>query len=231
MIGDLWTDIYWNNVQNEEGNNFKQGKKPEKLIERIIKSSTNENDIVLDFFAGSGTTGAVAHKMNRQWIMIEQMDYIEDITKERLKKVIGKKIKQDGNLLENIEFDNGGISKSVNWQGGGEFIYFELKKYNENFADMLKLAETKEEVINIFYEICKKGFVKYSIDIEELQKDIEKGEDSEFLKRTVDEMKENIYDILNKNMLYIPMSMINDNKFNINEEEKRLSGDFYGVKY
>ena len=96
---------------------------------------------------------------------------------------------------------------------------------------MLKLAETKEEVINIFYEICKKGFVKYSIDIEELQKDIEKGEDSEFLKRTVDEMKENIYDILNKNMLYIPMSMINDNKFNINEEEKRLSGDFYGVKY
>ena len=90
LIGDLWTDIYWNNVQNEEGNNFKQGKKPEKLIERIIKSSTNENDIVLDFFAGSGTTGAVAHKMNRQWIMIEQMDYIEDITKERLKTVIGK---------------------------------------------------------------------------------------------------------------------------------------------
>lgn len=115
--------------------------------------------------------------------------------------------------------------------GGGEFIYCELKKYNEDFVDMLKLAETKEEVINIFYEICKKGFVKYNIDIEELQKDIEKGEDSEFLKRTVDEMKENIYDILNKNMLYIPMSMINDNKFNINEEEKRLSGDFYGVKY
>ena len=230
---DIWTDI-----ENFAGFlgvrdikiNF-NSRKPEKLIERIIKSSTNENDIVLDFFAGSGTTGAVAHKMNRQWIMIEQMDYIEDITKERLKKVVGKKAKQDGNLLENIEFDNSGISKSVNWQGGGEFIYCELKKYNEDFVDMLKLAETKEEVINIFYEICKKGFVKYNIDIEELQKDIKKGEDSEFLKRTVDEMKENIYDILNKNMLYIPMSMINDNKFNINEEEKRLSGDFYGVKY
>lgn len=207
-----------------------KGQKPEKLIERIIKSSTNENDIVLDFFAGSGTTGAVAHKMNRQWIMIEQMDYIEDITKERLKKVVGKKAKQDGNLLENIEFDNSGISKSVNWQGGGEFIYCELKKYNEDFVDMLKLAETKEEVINIFYEICKKGFVKYNIDIEELQKDIEKGEDSEFLKRTVDEMKENIYDILNKNMLYIPMSMINDNKFSISEKEKRLNGDFYESK-
>lgn len=230
---DIWTDI-----ENFAGFlgvrdikiNF-NSRKPEKLIERIIKSSTNKNDIVLDFFAGSGTTGAVAHKMNRQWIMIEQMDYIEDITKERLKKVVGKKVKQDGNLLENIEFDNSGISKSVNWQGGGEFIYCELKKYNEDFVDMLKLAETKEEVINIFYEICKKGFVKYNIDIEELQKDIEKGEDSEFLKRTVDEMKQNIYDILNKNMLYIPMSIMNDNKFNINEEEKRLSGDFYGFKY
>lgn len=210
---------------------FGTGQKPEELIKKLLEATTENGDIVLDFFAGSGTTGAVAHKMNRQWIMIEQMDYIEDITKERLKKVVGKKAKQDGNLLENIEFDNSGISKSVNWQGGGEFIYCELKKYNEDFVDILKLAETKEEVINIFYEICKKGFVKYNIDIEELQKDIKKGEDSEFLKRTVDEMKENIYDILNKNMLYIPMSMINDNKFNINEEEKRLSGDFYGVKY
>lgn len=126
-----------------------KGQKPEKLIERIIKSSTNEHDIVLDFFVGSGTTAAVAHKMNRQWIAIEQMDYIETITKERLKKVIGKKIKEDGSLLEKIEFDNGGISKSVNWQGGGEFIYFELAKYNQNYKELLLKADTKEEVINV----------------------------------------------------------------------------------
>lgn len=67
--------------------NFK-GQKPEALLQRIIESSTNENDIVMDFFAGSGTTLAVAHKMKRKWIGIEQMDYIETITKERLKKVI-----------------------------------------------------------------------------------------------------------------------------------------------
>jgi adenine-specific DNA-methyltransferase len=75
-------------------------KKPEKLISFIIELSTKENDIVLDFFLGSGTTAAVAHKMNRQYIGIEQMDYIEDIACERLKNVINE--------------DKSGISQSAN---------------------------------------------------------------------------------------------------------------------
>ncbi|WP_322935431.1 site-specific DNA-methyltransferase [Mycoplasmopsis felis] len=79
--------------------------KPEILVNKLIDSSTNQNDLILDFFLGSGTTAAVAHKMNRRYIGIEQMDYINDITVERLKKVI------DG--------EQGGISKSVNWNGGG----------------------------------------------------------------------------------------------------------------
>ena len=91
--------------------------KPEKLLKRIIDMSTNPNDIVLDYHLGSGTTCAVAHKMGRRWIGIEQMDYIEDITKTRLQKVL------DG--------EQGGISKAVDWQGGGSFCYFELKKYNQ----------------------------------------------------------------------------------------------------
>ena len=95
---------------------FGTGQKPEELIKKLLEATTNEHDIVLDFFAGSGTTGAVAHKMNRQWIMVEQMDYIETITKERMKKVIAG--------------EQGGISKSVNWQGGGEFVYCELNKQN-----------------------------------------------------------------------------------------------------
>lgn len=75
--------------------------------------STNEGDIVLDYHLGSGTTGAVAHKMNRQYIGIEQMDYIETVSVERLKKVIAG--------------EQGGISKDVEWQGGGSFVYCELK--------------------------------------------------------------------------------------------------------
>ena len=187
--------------------------KPEALLQRIIEISTNEHDIVLDFFAGSGTTGAVAHKMNRQWIMVEQMDYIESITKERLKKV--------------IEGEQGGISKSVNWQGGGDFVYFELKKYNQDFIEMLEKCETKDEVLNVFNEICENGFVKYNVDIKALKEDISKGENSIFLSKTLEEMKENVYSILEKNMIYLPYSMLYDDKFECSAEEKKLSKDFY----
>lgn len=73
----------------------------------------------MDFFAGSGTTLAVAHKMNRRWVGIEQMDYIENITKERLKKVLNG--------------EQGGISKEVNFNGGGSFVYCELMPLNAVF--------------------------------------------------------------------------------------------------
>ncbi|MAB94644.1 MAG: hypothetical protein CMC98_00905 [Flavobacteriales bacterium] len=111
-LSDLWIGIGFNNVQNEAGNGFSQGKKPEALLERIIQIATKEGDIVLDFFAGSGTTGAVAHKMGRRWIIIEQMDYIETITKVRLQKV--------------LEGEQGGVSKNHKWQGGGSFEYLVL---------------------------------------------------------------------------------------------------------
>ncbi|HED1791270.1 TPA: site-specific DNA-methyltransferase [Citrobacter amalonaticus] len=87
--------------------------KPEKLIERILQLATKSGDLVLDSFAGSGTTGAVAHKMGRRWIMVELGDHCQTHIVPRLKKVINGE-------------DLGGISKSVNWQGGGGFRYFHL---------------------------------------------------------------------------------------------------------
>ena len=87
--------------------------KPEKLLERIIHLATNRGDLVLDSFAGSGTTGAVAHKMGRRWIMVELGEHCHTHIIPRLQKVI------DGE-------DQGGISKAVNWQGGGRFRYFRL---------------------------------------------------------------------------------------------------------
>ena len=116
LVCDFWDDIDFNNSQNEGGVSFPAGKKPEKLLYRIIDMVTDEGDIILDFFAGSGTTLAVAHKMNRQYIGIEQMDYINDITIKRLTNVING--------------ENRGISKAINWQVA-EFIYFELAKWNE----------------------------------------------------------------------------------------------------
>ncbi|MEM6161930.1 site-specific DNA-methyltransferase [Erwinia sp. P6884] len=87
--------------------------KPERLLERILFLATKENDLVLDSFAGSGTTGAVAHKMGRRWIMVELGDHCHTHIIPRLQKVIDGK-------------DQGGISKSVNWQGGGGFRYYKL---------------------------------------------------------------------------------------------------------
>jgi adenine-specific DNA-methyltransferase len=87
--------------------------KPEKLLQRIITIATNEGDLVLDSFGGSGTTGAVAHKMGRKWIMVELGEHCHTHIAPRLKKVI------DGE-------DQGGISKTVEWKGGGGFRYYNL---------------------------------------------------------------------------------------------------------
>lgn len=112
--GDFWTDIKTTGGVGQEGGVlFPNGKKPEALIKRIIGMCTKPGDLVLDSFAGSGTTGAVAHKMGRRWIMVELGDHIHTHIIPRLHKVI------DGT-------DQGGISQTVGWQGGGGFRYYRL---------------------------------------------------------------------------------------------------------
>lgn len=92
---------------------FFETPKPEELLHRVIHIATNPGDIILDSFAGSGTTGAVAHKMGRRWIMVELGEHCHTHIIPRLKKVI------DGE-------DKGGISEAVGWNGGGGFRYFKL---------------------------------------------------------------------------------------------------------
>src|SRR5690625_7407792 len=93
--------------------------------------STCENHLILDFFMGSSTTQAVAHKMNRRYIGIEQMDYINTVSVPRLQKV--------------IEGEQGGISKDVEWQGGGSFVYVELMEKNRGFLTYVQNAKTTTE--------------------------------------------------------------------------------------
>ena len=123
-ITTLWEDIQYNNLAKEGEVDFTNGKKPELILQRIIELSTNEDDIVLDYFAGSGTTAAVAHKMDRQYIGIEQMDYINDLTLTRLNKVLNG--------------DSSGVSKIVNWQGGGSFVYCELLENSKELIDEIQ---------------------------------------------------------------------------------------------
>ena len=158
-IGTLWNDISWGRLDLEGNIKYKNGKKPEQLLQRIIEMSTEENDLVLDFQLGSGTTCAVAHKMGRQYIGIEQMDYVETIAVERLKKVIAG--------------EQGGISKAVDWKGGGEFVYFELKKYNQEAVEKLDKAESTEELLRIWQEMCERYFLNYDVDLKKFNENQE----------------------------------------------------------
>lgn len=214
LLGDLWTDIDFQNTQNEGSVSLTNGKKPEALLKRIIDMVTNENDIVLDYHVGSGTTCAVAHKMGRRWIGIEQMDYIDDITKTRLQKVI------DG--------EQGGISKAVNWQGGGDFVYFELKKYNQEFIDKILSANNKTELNAVYKEMADNAFLAFWFDKKQLE-DYFKKDDDDNLIDDLTERKNKLLEILDSNQLYLNCLDMNDSKHKVTDDEKALTQAFYGA--
>ena len=181
--------------------------KPEALMKRIIEISTNENDLVLDFFAGSGTTLAVAHKMKRRYIGIEQMDYIQNITKERLKKV--------------IEGEQGGISKAVSWSGGGNVVYCELAPLNAFFVEKIQNSRNEVELESIIASMREKAFIDYRVDIKKVL------EDKEFSTLSLEDKKATLIDCLDRNMDYIPYADINDSEYKISDETKKLNKIFY----
>ena len=206
---DVWCDI--ENFAGYLGAkdikiNF-NSRKPEKLLERIIKASSNENDIVLDFFAGSGTTLAVAHKMNRKYIGIEQMDNQTEIITNR--------------LVEVINGEDKGISKSVNWSGGGSFIYCELK---ENAMELIKkIRNADNKTIDILKEkiYSDERIISYIS-----QTELNSGND-EFKKLSLNEKKEALIQIVDKNKLYINYSDIDDCNYKISNIEKNFTKSFY----
>ncbi|MDU2591597.1 MAG: site-specific DNA-methyltransferase [Paeniclostridium sordellii] len=212
----LWNDIDTTTNATKDleklfGSKVFKNPKPEQLIERILEIASNENDIVLDYHLGSGTTCATAHKMNRKYIGIEQMDYIEDISVERLKKV--------------IEGEQTGISKSLNWQGGGSFVYCELMKWNEIFIDKIENATDLKELKDIWNEMKDKSFLSYRVKVKQIDNNM-----SEFEELSFEKQKEFLIEILDKNHLYVNLSEIEDITYNVSEEDKKLNKEFYGLK-
>lgn len=130
--GDFWQDIKTTSLDNEGGVDFKKGKKPEALIKRIIDMATEEGELVLDSFGGSGTTAAVAHKMNRKWITVEMGSHCESHIIPRLKNVI------DG-------VDAQGVTQILNWSGGGGFAYYSLA------PSLIRIDEFGQAVIDERY--------------------------------------------------------------------------------
>ncbi|WQY69711.1 site-specific DNA-methyltransferase [Helicobacter pylori] len=180
--------------------------KPEALISRILEISTNENDLVLDFFAGSGTTCAVAHKMKRRYIGIEQMDYIETITKERLKKV--------------IEGEQGGISKKCDFKGGGSFVYAELKEVNLEIKKQILNANSASECLKIFNDLSGRFLKRADCKIDEIHSE-------EFQNLDLNEQKRIYCKLLDSNEDYLNLGDIDEDAWEIDERTKKYNEIFY----
>ncbi|GAA6994823.1 hypothetical protein ID0109_01000 [Helicobacter pylori] len=182
--------------------------KPEALISRILEISTNENDLVLDFFAGSGTTCAVAHKMKRRYIGIEQMDYIETITKERLKKV--------------IEGEQGGISKKCGFKGGGSFVYAELKEVNLEIKRQILNAKSASECLKIFNDLNLNERILKRADNK-----MDEIHSEEFQKLDLNEQKRICCASLDSNEDYLNLGDIDEDAWEIDEITKKYNEIFY----
>lgn len=209
---DFWQDIKTTGAIAQEGDVLLlNGKKPEKLLHRLIKMITKEGDIVLDFFGGSGTTGAVAHKMKRQYILCEQIDgHIE---------------KQIARLNNVINGDATGISSEVNWQGGGSFVYCELAKLNQNYVDKIESATTDAELVALLAEIIDTDFISCKVNPAYIKENAKSFEEL-----TVDDKKRFLMELLDKNQLYVNYCDIDDENYHISEEDKAFTKSFYGDK-
>ncbi|WP_232258016.1 site-specific DNA-methyltransferase [Helicobacter pylori] len=206
--GDWWGSFYKDmmNINKEANLVWKAGKKPERLIRDILEISTNENDLVLDFFAGSGTTCAVAHKMKRRYIGIEQMDYIETITKERLKKV--------------IEGEQGGISKKCGFKGGGSFVYAELKEVNLEIKKQILNAKSKSECLKIFNDLSERFLKRADCKIDAIHSE-------EFQNLDLNEQKRICCASFDSNEDYLNLGDIDEDAWGIDKITKKYNEIFY----
>jgi len=201
-------DVY-GNCRSEGGVELRSGKKPELWIKTLMDIGSKTEDIVLDFFMGTGTTCAVAHKMGRQYIGVEQLDYGENSAVVRLKNVING--------------DQTGISKEVGWKGGGDFVYMELAKWNENFVEKIQKAKTKEEFKQLWKTMKEKAFLSYKVDIKTIDENAKDFEDL-----SIENQKRFLLECLDKNHLYVNYSEIDDEEYDISKEDKKVNKEFYG---
>ena len=182
--------------------------KPEHLLQRVLEIATDENDIVLDFFMGSATTQAVAMKMNRRFIGIEQMDYINTVSVPRLQKV--------------IEGEQGGISKDVNWQGGGSFVYAELMEKNTGFIKEIINAQNMIALQVIFKRMIETADFDFRVNLAEIQKD-------DLWQQSLDDQKRILIKVIDKNQLYYNYSEIDDENVRnlISDNDYAFNKSFY----
>ncbi|MDH5939880.1 site-specific DNA-methyltransferase, partial [Vibrio splendidus] len=209
--GPLPRDWFFLPILNQAANErLFDTQKPEKLIQKFILASSNENDLILDFFGGSGTTAAVAHKLKRRYLTIEQMTSQVELIIPRLNNV--------------IQGDNSGISKEVNWQGGGSFVYCELAELASKYSDRVEQAESSGELITIWDELKESSNLSYKVDPKQFDKSISLFKDLSF-----EDQQRFLIEAIDKNQIYVNYSDIDDESNTISEQDKKLNQQFYGA--
>lgn len=208
QVSNIWTDTPYEGIAKEGSVTLKGGKKPEKLVRRIFELSSEPGDLVMDFFLGSGTSAAVAHKIGRRYIGVEQLDYGTNGTINRLRNVING--------------DKSGISKIVNWEGGGSFVYAELAEQSEKLMKELETTKDTKTVQTIFNEATNSGLLRPSVipdDVRDSYKDFET--------LSLDDQKRIVAELIDKNRLYINYSDMEDSRFDFAESDKAFTRSFY----
>ena len=223
LDSDIYDDNFWDfkdnfgNCRSQGGVKLNAGKKPEQLLKKIIEISTKEDDLVLDFHLGSGTTCAVAHKMRRRYIGIEQLDYKENAAWNRLNNVINS--------------DSTGISKDVNWQGGGSFVYTELMELNYVFIHKIEQVQSTADLLELFKLMKAEAHLNYQIALDKVlgaEYEID-GVDHfvSFSELELLEQKKLLIEVLDKNQLYVNVSEMDDEHLAVSESDKAFTKSFY----
>ena len=207
-LSDWWDDTLPNDLHNEGGVTLKKGKKPERLMKRILEVSSNQGDLVMDFFSGSGTFAAVAQKLGRQWIAVEQLEYTQTLPLKRLQNVLAG--------------DSTGVSKAAGWQGGGSFVYAELAASNSAFADRIEAAPDMATLQTIHADIQATGYLRYDVDLSAFDTD-------DFAALPLDDAKRVLMDCLDANHLYVNLGSLGDAAFDISDEDATATRSFYGI--
>ena len=206
-ITSIFSNDWWQGISKEGNVTLNNGKKPEILLKTLIEMATTKGDIVLDSFFGTGTTGAVAMKLGRKFIGIEQLDSHYRKSLERLDCVING--------------DTSGISKEVEWKGGGSFISCELANNANDIIERIENAKNIE-LKEIYNELLNSDFVLYRVDINNM-----KNSKESFENLSIEDKKKFLTKIIDKNNLYINYHDIENSDYNISDDDKKFTNSFY----
>lgn len=198
------------NIRQEGDVPLNSGKKPERLLNMLLKIATNKNDLVLDPFAGSGTTAAICLKEKRRFITLEQINNQVNLTKKRLINVING--------------DQTGISKLVNWQGGGSFIYTELMEKNQIYLRDIQNAKDMDMLMSIYSRMKQNSDIDFRVDLNKFEASLKAGEFFHLGDR-----KKELTKIIEKNQLYYNYSDIDDKNVRnlISNTDYKFNKSFY----